>query len=175
MSGKQGLVVLAAIGVWAAAAALAQNASSAVRQPYDGSDSFTGPRPIHIDQNCKIVPRQAEMPPGKKAKPYNDDAICYLEGQLESEHWEEKINGNVLNRWFVRVKEQTYVLQDVADEPVMFIVQQPIPKDWFVDSDPQPWQVVGQTAYFHVYVKPGETIRLHVGVRREWPQKPKPI
>jgi hypothetical protein len=33
----------------------------------------------------------------------------------------------------------------------------------------------GQTAYFRVYVKPGETISLHVGVRREWAQKPKPI
>jgi hypothetical protein len=57
----------------------------------------------------------------------------------------------------------------------MYIVQFDIPQNWLIDSDPQPWQIVGQTAYFQVYVNPGQTVRLHVGVRRQWPQGSKPI
>ena len=111
----------------------------------------------------------------KKTHPYNDSAICSLEGISESAHWEEKVEGSQLQRWFVRVEEQTFVLEDIADVPVMYIVQYDVPQNWFVDSDPQPWQVAGKTAYFRVYVNPGETVRLHVGMRRMWPQKPKPI
>ncbi len=159
--------------VWAGPAALeGQNAPG--RVPYDGSDALNGPMPIHVDENCRVLPESQAMP-AKKAKPYFDPAICSLESQAESQHWEEKIAGNQLERWFVRVKERTFVLRDIAEKPVMFLVQYELPKGWFVDSDPQPWQIVGQTAYFHAYVKPGETVKLHVGVRREWPQKPKPI
>ena len=103
----------------------------------------------------------------KKDHPYNDSAICNLEGVKESSHWEEKVDGNQLKRWQVHVKERTYVLQDIADQPVMYVVQFDIPKDWFIDSDPQPWQTVGQTAYFRVYVNSGETVRLHVGYIRD--------
>jgi hypothetical protein len=154
-------------------AANAQN-STAGRQPYDGADSTSGPLPIHVDQNCRILPRPGN-PLSKKARPYHDDAMCSIESPSESTHWEEKISGNQLDRWFVHIKEEELTFQDVADQPVMYIVEYAVPKGWFVDSDPQPWQMAGQTAYFHVYVNPGETIRLHVGIRREWAQKPKPI
>jgi hypothetical protein len=165
-------VAVLILGVCAGAAAMGQNAPG--RVPYDGSDAQNGPKPIHVDQKCRILPG-SEGIPMKKAKPYNDSTICALEAESQSQHWEEKINGRELDRWLVRVKEQTFVLEDIADEPVMFIVQYDVPQGWFVDSDPQPWQMVGQTAYFHAYVKPGETVKLHVGVRRVWPQKPKPI
>lgn len=167
-----GLVVLAATAL---SGALAQQPTGAQRIPYDGSDSSSGPKPIHVDRNCRILPGSSALPPARKPHPYNDPAICALEGRAESTHWEEKITGNQLQRTFVRVKEQTFVVQDIADQPVMFIVQYAVPQNWFVDSDPQPWQTVGQTAYFHVFVKPGQIVRLHVGIRREWPQKPKPI
>jgi hypothetical protein len=165
--------VLVLLSVCLGASAAAQN-TAAARQPYDGSDSAFSPMTIHVDQDCRILPRPGN-PLSKKTRPYHDDAICSVESPAESTHWEEKISGDQLQRWLVRIREQTLVFQDVADQPVMYIVEYAVPKDWFVDSDPQPWQMDGQTAYFRVYVKPGETISLHVGVRREWAQKPKPI
>lgn len=145
------------------------------RVPYDGSDSTSAPLPIHIDQNCEILPDRADSNGRKKPRPYRDSYICQLESVNSSEHWEESISGHELLRTFVRITEHTFVLHDVADKQVMFVVQQTVPKGWFVDSDPQPLAVVENTAYFHVYVQPGQTVRLHVGMRREWPQKPKPI
>ena len=173
MGGRRLLCGFLLVGACAVAGA-AQKTAGAVRIPYDGSDSLTGPMPIHVDQNCRILP-DAAVTGHKKPHPYTDPAICSLQSTADSEHWEEKISGKELLRTFVRVREHTFVLQDVADQPVMFIVQQPVSKGWFVDSDPQPWQMGGDTAYFRVYVKPGQTVRLHVGERREWPQKPKPI
>ena len=150
----------------------AQNAPA--RVPYDGADTPGAPKPIHIDGDCRVLPG-VEGVRTKKTKPYHDDAICALEGMHESSHWEEKVEDNRLNRWFVRVKERTFAVQDISDDPVLYIVQFEIPKNWIIDSDPQPWQTVSQTAYFRVYVNPGETVRLHVGVRRQWPQGSKPI
>ena|ERR1700677_3564683 len=175
MSGIRGLFAILLLCMGAGATAVAQNPPGAGRVPYDGSDSPSGPKPIHVDEDCRILPGSEGIPRIKKVHPYNDSAVCSLESVLGSTHWEEKISGNQLQRWFVRVREQTFVLQDIADGPVMFVVHFAVPQHWFVDSDPQPWQTVGQTAYFHAYVKPGETVRLHVGVRREWPMKPKPI
>jgi len=169
------LVFIAGIGMGTGAFAFAQKTTGSARVPYDGADSMSGPMPIHVDETCRILPVNGDVQVRKKPHPYRDSAVCYLEGPKETTHWEEKITGNMLERTFVQVKERTFVFQGIADGPVMFIMQYDVPKGWFVDSDPQPWQVAGQTAYFHTYVKPGETIRLHVGVRREWPQKPKPI
>lgn len=165
------IFVGASVGV-----ATAQHSTGTERLPYDGSDSMTGPKPIHVDQNCRILPRvEPSLPHAKKIHPYYDSTICDLESENDSKHWDEKIAGNQLQRTFVRVSERTFVLQDIADEPMMFIVEYDVPQGWFVDSDPQPWQKAGRTAFFHAYVNPGETVRLHVGVRREWPEKPKPI
>ena len=175
MSRIWAIVAALFLGMSACAAAVAQTSPGAARVPYDGSDSPSGPKPIHVDERCRILPGSEGIPLSKKTRPYIDSAICDLENQDESAHWEEKISGNELERWFVRVKEQTFVLRDISDEPMMFIVQFNVPHGWLVDSDPQPWQMMGQTAYFRVFVKPGETVRLHVGVRRIWAQKPKPI
>jgi hypothetical protein len=155
--------------------AFAQHTGATGRLPYDGSDSMTGPKPIHVDQNCRILPHTELAPHAKKIHPYFDSTICDLESENDSTHWDEKIADNQLHRTFVRVSERTFVLQNIADEPLMFIVEYDVPRGWSVDSDPQPWQSVGRTAFFHVYVNPGETVRLHVGVRREWPARPKPI
>jgi hypothetical protein len=174
MNRIRGYIAILLLGMCADGSAVAQEPPGAVRIPYDGSDSLSGPKPIHVDEDCRILPGDEGLTRDKKARPYNDSAICSLETVLQSTHWDEKISGNELDRWFVRVKEQTYVLQDIADKQMMF-VQYAVPPGWFVDSDPQPWQTVGQTAYFHAYVKPGETVRLHVGVRRARPMKPKPI
>ena len=157
------------------AAAVAQSTPGANRPPYDGSDSQDGPRPIHVDQSCRILPNSAPILPKQKPHPYRDDTVCYQESERDSTHWEEQASGHELRRTFVYVREHEFVLQDVTDQPVMFFVEQTVPRGYFVDSDPQPWKVAGITAYFHVYVKPGETVRLHVGMRHEFPGKPKPI
>lgn len=134
-----------------------------------------GARTIHIDEKCRIVPNEGDFVARKAAHPYHDSAICHLESVADSTHWEERIAGNELLRSLVRVKEHEFVLRDISDEPVMFVVSQTVPENWAIDSDPQPVDIEGRTAYFHVYVKPGQTVRLHVGMRRTWPQKPKPI
>jgi hypothetical protein len=130
---------------------------------------------IHVDQDCRILPDPAHAPPGKKPKPYADSAICHLEHVFESQHVEENIQGDQLMRWHVQVHEHEFVLQDISDAPVTFVVEQVIPRDWTVDSDPQPKQMIGQTAYFPVIVQPGQIVRLHVGMRRQSPMRAKPI
>lgn len=57
-------------------AAAAQSSTGADRIPYDGSDSMTGPKPIHVDQNCRILPRiEPSLPHAKKTRPYYDSTI----------------------------------------------------------------------------------------------------
>jgi hypothetical protein len=175
MSSTRALVLWLILGRGVCAPAVAQNPPRAQRVPYDGSDSLSGPKPIHIDERGRILPGGEGVPLKKKTHPYRDSSICSLEGPKESTHWEERITGNTLQRWLVRVTERTLVFRNIADEPVMYVVQYNVPQNWFIDSDPKPWQTVGQMAYFRVYVKPGETIRLHVGIRREWLQKSKPL
>jgi hypothetical protein len=156
----------------ACAAALArqapQPAPSARRQYYSFNE-------IHVDQDCRILPDPAHLPPGKKPTPYTDPALCSLESILESEHFEEQIQGSQLLRWRVQIHEHTFVLQDISDAPVTFVVQQMVPAGWAVDSDPQPRQMIGQVAYFPVIVQPGQTVRLHVGMRHAVPQRARPI
>jgi hypothetical protein len=175
MRGARTILAILSFGVCLSGAASAQNQSPTNRAPYDGADTLNGPKPIHIDGNCRILPGSEFAGVKKKTHPYNDSAICSIKGPVESQHQEEKVAGNELQRWLVRVKERTFVLQDISDDPVLYVVQFDVPQNWVIDSDPQPWQMAGQTAYFRVYVKPGQTERLHVGVRRMWPQKSKPI
>lgn len=170
---KWSTLLLAAL--FSVAGTCAQQPSTAAQPPRDIPATQSGPRTIHVDENCRILPTVGDQVLRNKTHPYKDSAICNIESPGDSTFWEERIAGNQLWRTLVRVKEQEFALRDIANEPVMFVVSQRIPKDWAIDSDPQPVDLVGQTAYFHVYVKPGETIRLHVGLRRDWPQKPKPL
>jgi hypothetical protein len=48
---------------------------------------------------------------------------------------------------------------------VAFVVNQPLPKGWRIDSDPQPIDLQGSTATFRVIAEPGQIVRLHVGER----------
>jgi hypothetical protein len=95
--------------------------------------------------------------------------ICHLESVLTSEHTEETIVGNELRRSNVRVTEQTYVLQNVTTDPAIFVVEEPVPAGWHVDSDPQPTETNGLTAVFRVHAQPGEIVHLHVGLRHTKP------
>jgi hypothetical protein len=163
------VLALCAAACCAASAQQAPAAAPSQRQQYYSFNE------IHVDQDCRILPDPARATPGKKPKPYSDSAICRLESIFASQHAEEKVQGDQLIRWRVEIHEHTFVLQDISDAPVTFVVEQSIPRNWTVDSDPQPKQVIGQTAYFPVIVQPGEIVHLHVGMRRTSPMRSKPI
>ncbi len=145
------------------------------RPAYDGSNAPDVAREIHIDGSCRIVPDPLHPLPGHKLKPFHDAAICHLEAAHDSEHNEERIQGNQLLRFFVRVSEQTFVLQNITPDHIVFVVERPVPNGWTVDSDPQPNRFDGGNAVFPVHAGPGETVSLHVGIRRTTPLKPKTI
>jgi hypothetical protein len=129
---------------------------------------------IYVDERCALLPDPAAAPKDK-LKPRWDPAICHLETINHSEHREEAEVGAEMLRRKVEVSEQEYVLQNVTMKPVAFVVKQPVPKGWRVDSDPQPAAMEGTTAVFRVYAEPGEIVRLHVGVRKTTQLKPKTI
>jgi hypothetical protein len=161
------------------AACQAQSAQkTAPRPPYVSPpevDISSEVREIHVDQFCRILPDQAQSAGAvAKLRPKKDSVICHLETVLQSSHAEERLVGNELERSVVHIEEQEYVLQNVTDYQVVFVVEQPLRKGWFVDSDPPPQEVAGSTAIFRVNAVPGEIVRLHVGVRHEIPKKAKP-
>lgn len=145
------------------------------RPAYDGADAPDVARQIYIDGDCRIIPDAAHPFPGRKLKPFRDNGICSLETVLHSEHVEEQIKGNQLLRWAVRVNEQTFVLQNITGDHIVFVVEYRVPAGWTVDSDPQPNRYAGSTAIFPVHAQPGEIVRLHVGVRHTTPLKPRAI
>ncbi len=138
---------------------------------------------ILVKQNCAILLAPADAAPGKtKAKFERDSTICHLEAVNSSQHTEEAIDGNELHRSRVDVMEQEYVLQNIAGDPVIFVVEQNVPKGWQVDSDPQPGELIpaaagdsklDKVAVFRVHAAPGEIVHLHVGERHTTPLKTK--
>jgi hypothetical protein len=164
-----------AILVLFCAACAAQQAADTARPAYDGSDAPNAPRQIHVDQDCRIIPARDQLLPGQKTRPYSDAYICHIETVLHSQHMEERVDGNVLLRNLVTIQEHEFVVQNITDQRVVFMVQQTVPKGWAVDSDPQPTTVVNGIASFPVYADPGQIVRLHVGMRHESPLRPKPI
>lgn len=145
------------------------------RPAYDGSGAPDVVRQIRVDQTCRILPDMAHPFPGKKIRPFRDATICSIEGPHASEHGEERIDGSQLLRYDVRVTEQTFVLQNISEDHVVFVVQYPVPEGWTVDSDPQPNRYEGGMAIFPVHAGPGEVVRLHVGMRRTRTLKPRTI
>ena len=145
------------------------------RPAYDGSGAPDVALQIRINEDCRIVPDLAHPFPGKKPRPFRDDAICHIESPNESEHLEERIQGNQLLRYAVRVSEATYVLQNITQDHIVFLVERPVPNGWTIDSTPEPNRYDGSTAIFPVHAQPGEIVSLHVGMRRSTTLKPKII
>jgi hypothetical protein len=160
--------LLASVGT---VSGVAQQPHDTARPAYDGSDSPNAPRRIYIDQDCRVLPDTAHLTPGKKAEPFSDPIICHLESVNNSNHIEEKIVGQDLQRSRVYIYEQEYVLQNITEGQVVFVVQQAVNADWTVDSDPQPVSTENNLAVFPVYADPGQIVRLHVGLRHTRPLK----
>ena len=124
------------------------------------------PLSIIVNKSCLIQPESDPLVLGDHFDAFRDDAICHLESVLSSHHVEEKITDGGRSRFFVRVAEQEYVVQNPTDKPAVFIVQHHLPENWTVDSDPQPTSIDGTTALFRIIAEPGQRVRLHVGMRR---------
>ena len=122
---------------------------------------------VHIDHDCRVLtpgrPTTAHPTPPPRYR-YNN-IVCHIESHLHSNHWEQRMINGVPKQTYVSVIEREYLLQNTTDKPVAFIVDQPIPKGWHVDSDPQPINIQDSTATFRVFAEPGQIVRLHVGQR----------
>jgi hypothetical protein len=123
---------------------------------------------IVVDKSCLIQPESDPLILGGHVDEFRDDAICHLESVFSSHHIEEKITESERSRFFVRVAEQEYVVQNPTDELVVFVVRQDVPQNWKVDSDPQPNSMDGFTAVFRLNAEPGQRVRLHVGMHRRY-------
>jgi hypothetical protein len=151
------------ISIAVAQAGLAQQAG----EPAANTDT---PRPqIVVDRTCRILPDSDARVLGDDGHGMRDPIICHLESIFQSQHVEEKIADGEHQYSRVRIAEQEYVLQDVIEAPVVFLVRHPVPEGWTVDSDPQPVSVDAGVAVFRVFADPGQTVRLHVGLRHATP------
>lgn len=127
---------------------------------------------IIVDKSCLIQPESDSAVLGDHNDVLRDEAICHLESVLSSHHIEEKVADGARSRFFVRVAEREYVLQNPTDQPALFIVRQNVPDNWSVDSDPPPSSIEGSMAVFKVNAEPGQRVRLHVGMHRSYPINP---
>jgi hypothetical protein len=132
----------------------------------DGTAKQGIPLSIVVDKSCQIERESDPLVLGDHVDAFRDDAICHLESVLSSQHIEEKIMHGQRSRFTVRVAEQEYVVQNPTDKPAVFIVRHEVPKNWIVDSDPQPCCFDGSTAVFRLNAEPGQRVRLHVGMHR---------
>ena len=130
------------------------------------------PPGIIVDKSCRIEPESDPLVVGDHVEAFRDDAICHLESVLSSQHIEEKITNGQRSRFNVRVAEQEYVVQNPTDKPTVFIVHHEVPNSWIVDSDPQPTSINGSMAVFRLVAEPGERVRLHVGMHRNYGDEP---
>jgi len=130
------------------------------------------PLSIVVDRSCLIQPESDPLILGDHVDAFRDDAICHLESVFSSHHVEEKIRNGERSRFFVRVTEQEYVVQNPTDQPAVFVVRHEVPENWKVDSEPQPSSVDGSTAVFRLNAEPGQRVRLHVGMHRNYKINP---
>lgn len=126
--------------------------------------SLSSLKQIHIDPDCQVLADRIDGAEGldEPALEHNP-VVCHLESIFHTQHVAETIHGSHVERRLVTVWEQTYVLQDVMEKPVQFLIEQPVPAGWRVDSYPPPAERIGSTAIFRVTGNPGQVVRLHVG------------
>lgn len=119
---------------------------------------------IVVDDSCRV------LAPATGVFQTNPD-LCRLDGMgvHRSSHVAAKETAGVIQHRNVEVAEQTYLLQNVHSEPVVFVVVQKVPDGWHIDSDPQPKAIKGDIAVFRANAEPGQTVRLHVGMAHETP------
>lgn len=155
----QVIFVLACMGLCAGLSAQENNSSS-----LNGLPRVETPTEIHIDENCRIS-RTVPKLNGSKQVVYKDKKVCSVDAENVSKREViENVDGQQ-ERTTVTIREHTFALHNSGAQAVRFVVEQKVPKDWQIDSDPQPEQIVRGAAIFLVNVEPSQTVNLHVGER----------
>jgi hypothetical protein len=126
-----------------------------------------GPGEIFVDQQCRVFIPEPSAPGVPDAPPHfrPNRYMCHIESPHESTRWVEDIENGVVKHKVIRIVEKMYILSAPPDSPVTFYVEQPMPKGGEVDSVPQPITYQNSVAIFQVQADPGQTVRLHVGIR----------
>ncbi len=74
----------------------------------------------------------------------------------------------VLRQQTSEVSEVEYIVHNAAPDARTVIVEQPIRQGWQLDSDPKPAETTPTAYRFRVATAPSESVRLHVGQRRNF-------
>ncbi len=122
---------------------------------------------VHIDHDCRVLTQGKSTAANPNPNPHYryNNVVCHFESKLHSGHTEQIVKNGVPKYVYVSIIEREYLLQNVTGKPVTFVIDQNLPKGWRIDSDPQPTEVTASTATFRVLAQPGQTVRLHVGMR----------
>jgi len=161
-----GLMVLPSLALGLAAMLVAAPAGQTEDQPVRLS--------IVVDKSCLIQPESDLLVLGDHSDAFRDDAICHVEKVLSSHHIEEKLTDGERSRFFVRVAEQEYIVQNPTDKPAVFIIRHDVPENWIVDSNTPPSSLDGSTAVYRINAEPGQRVGLHVGIHRSYTIKVEP-
>jgi hypothetical protein len=147
-----------------------QQPAGAMAPEMGESGADGGVREIHVNQDCLILQDVVDgvrgvMVPGAQAVSggETDLAVCHLESKLSSNHVKGEVVHGAVQRSVVVVNEQEYLLQNEFQQPVVFVVEQPVADGWTVNSAPGPTKMEGKVAMFRVTAQPGQIVRLHVG------------
>jgi hypothetical protein len=127
-------------------------------------DASAPSQQIYVDDHCQVL----DAGTGQFAA--NAD-VCHFDGAgvQRTSHVAAKESDGTVQHARVDVAEQTYMLQNIREQPVVFVVAHQVPDGWHVDSDPQPVSVKDGVAIFRVIAQPGQIVRLHVGTAHETP------
>jgi hypothetical protein len=170
----------AGLGWWSVVAAGQRPAYQAASLPAQATAPASAvPAPaateVHVDQRCRILPSTATMPSGKKARARSDWSVCHLENVFDTEHRVQTVVGSELERSDVEIFEVQYVLGNDSQQREVFTIEAPAVKGWTIEGDPPPFRVADGKEYYRAWVQPGETVRLHVGMRKVTRLKPKAL
>jgi hypothetical protein len=143
---------------------LALAAAHSVTAQAAPADPSTTWQQVYVDDHCQVLDASS----GQFAA--NAD-VCHLDGMgvHRSSHIAAKEVDGVVQHSLVNVAEQTYLLQNIHDQPVVFVVAHQVPDGWRIDSDPQPVTQKDGVAIFRVIAQPGQIVRLHVGAQHATP------
>jgi hypothetical protein len=119
---------------------------------------------IHINQRCRALSANGLSVAGTPAM-LSAKAFCRLESVKTTQHRETANTNGQPHLVLATVQEQDYLLQNITGEPVVFVVEHRVPHGWQVDSEPQPASMSNSTAIFNAIAQPGQTVRLHVGLK----------
>jgi hypothetical protein len=136
----------------------------AAAHPVTAQDASPAWQHVYVDDHCQVL----DAGTGQFAA--NAD-VCHLDGEgvQRSSHIAAKEVDGVVRHSLVNIAEQTYMLQNIHEQPVVFVVAHQVPAGWHVDSDPQPVSIKDGVAIFRVIAQPGQIVRLHVGTAHEAP------